>query len=185
MPVRKPITPEEIAQMKKELIPLEQTFELLDVHIVITDREGNILYANKAAQRITGFSLAEMLGKNPGDLWGGHEKDALYAQMWKTIKEDKKPFVCRVTNRKKAGAEFVQELHITPLLDERGEVKYFVSMEPDVTQQVVVEKHMVDISKQRSDLMVALSSSEHKISDLLKQINQMQLSTSPGPQHNN
>ncbi len=39
-------------------------------HMVITDVEGKIMYANKAASAMTGYSNAEIVGSNPR-LWGG------------------------------------------------------------------------------------------------------------------
>lgn len=170
MGIRTTITEKEIGEMKKELSSLEQAFDLLDVHILITDINGNILYANKAAQKMTGYSMQEMLGKNPGDLWGGHEPNSFYANMWKTIKDDKKPFVGRVRNMNKNGFEYTQELHIIPLLDDRGSAKYFVSMQPDVTMQVRNENQQVKNTQERTNLYNQLMQSERRISDLTKKL---------------
>ncbi len=41
-----------------------------DTHTVVTDIHGKILFANQAAQNITGYSLSEMIGNTPR-LWGG------------------------------------------------------------------------------------------------------------------
>ena len=60
-------------------------------HIIITDPDGVVLYANSAVERITGYSEREVLGKTPR-LWGGLMDDELYKKMWHTIKEEKKPF---------------------------------------------------------------------------------------------
>lgn len=168
MSIRTPISKDDIIKMKQELFALEQAFNLLDVHIVITDVNGNIVYANRKAEMVTGYSLSEMLGKNPGDLWGGNDDNALYEKMWKTIKIDKKPFFGRVKNKNKMGLEYVQELHITPLLDSQGNPKYFISMEPEVTIQSKIEADLVNKSRQITELMEMLKQNEQKISDLNK-----------------
>ncbi|KKS17318.1 MAG: PAS domain S-box, partial [Candidatus Uhrbacteria bacterium GW2011_GWB1_41_7] len=49
-------------------------------HIIITDPNGKILYANAAAQKVTGFSLPELLGNTPR-LWGGLMDPKYYQQM--------------------------------------------------------------------------------------------------------
>lgn len=61
----------EFEALRKNIGPLKDAFDLLDDHVVITDPNGAILYANKAVERNTGYILEEILGKNPGDLWGG------------------------------------------------------------------------------------------------------------------
>ncbi len=54
-----------------EIASLVRGFDFVADHVVLTDREGNILYANKAVEKNTGFPLKEIMGKNPADLWGG------------------------------------------------------------------------------------------------------------------
>jgi PAS domain S-box-containing protein len=39
-------------------------------HIIISDVDGKIIYANNAVERITGYSTKEIIGKTPR-LWGG------------------------------------------------------------------------------------------------------------------
>ncbi|NQV00817.1 MAG: CHASE domain-containing protein, partial [Parcubacteria group bacterium] len=85
-------------------------------HIIITDLEGSILYANKAAERITGYLKKEMLGKKSGDLWGGKMDRAFYQKMWKTIKQEKKVFVGELTNKRKSGEKYEVQLRISPVL---------------------------------------------------------------------
>jgi PAS domain S-box-containing protein len=172
MPIRKAITDAEIYEMRHELAPLIVSFDLLPTHIVITDIHGNILYANKAAQDITGYQLNEMLGKNPGDLWGGHEDDQFYKDMWQTIKVEKKPYSGKVKNHSKSGQEFIQQLQITPLLDKTGEPKYFVSIEPDVTVETELRNKLNNQDETVTDLYKMLLKNEQKISDLSSQIKQ-------------
>lgn len=107
----------------------------LQDHIIITDEHGIILYANKAVTEKTGFSLAEVIGKNPGDLWGGHMPKEFYEKLWHTIKTEKKPFVDQVRNKTKNGEDIVDELRITPVLNEAGDVQFFLGIELDVTER--------------------------------------------------
>ncbi|MDP2630899.1 MAG: PAS domain S-box protein, partial [Candidatus Uhrbacteria bacterium] len=71
-------------------------------HITFTDIDGRILFANTAAQRSTGYTLDEMRENTPR-LWGGLMGHDFYEQLWKTIKTERKPFVDKITNRKKSG----------------------------------------------------------------------------------
>jgi PAS domain S-box-containing protein len=69
--IRPSIASDTLRGLMDRLAPLKKGFDMLGDHAVITDTDAHILYANKSAERTTGFSLEEMLGKNPGDLWGG------------------------------------------------------------------------------------------------------------------
>jgi PAS domain S-box-containing protein len=128
----------------KEIASLRRAFDALQDHVIITDENGNILYANRAVEAKTGFSISEVIFKSPGDLWGGKMPRDFYEKMWHTIKEEKKPFVGEVSNRKKDGTEYWQELHIAPILDEKGEVKFFIGIEPDITDRKRKEKFSGD-----------------------------------------
>lgn len=114
---------------------MKRAFDLLKEHVVITDENANILYANKAVEQKTGFSVEEVIGKNPADLWGGKMAKDFYEKMWYAIKIEKKPFVGEVRNVRKDGKEYWQELHISPILDERGDVKFFIAIEPDISNR--------------------------------------------------
>jgi len=119
----------------KEIEPLKKGFDVLTDHVVITDPNANIIYANKAVEANTGFGLGEVIGHNPADLWGGHMAPEFYKNMWQTIKVEKKPFVGEVTNKRKDGSEYWQELHISPILDAAGEIKFFIAIEPNITDR--------------------------------------------------
>lgn len=122
-------------QYLRQVESLKQGFDLLKFHTVITDANGNILYANKAVEAQTGYPYGEILGKNPGDLWGGKMQKDVYEKMWQKIKTQKEPFVGEVRNVRKDGTEYWQELYISPIVDENDVVKFFVGIEPNITNR--------------------------------------------------
>lgn len=133
-------TKNELEILRGKTKPLKDAFDLLDDHVVITDENGFILYANKAVERNTGYPQEEVLGKNPGDLWGGEMPHKFYENMWRVIKTEKKPFVGEVRNKRKDGTEYWQEIHITPVLDEDGAIRFFIGIEPNITDRKEKEK---------------------------------------------
>ena len=130
----------ELEALREKIKPFQDAFDLLDDHVVITDSNGVILYANKAVERNTGYSPEETLGKNPGDLWGGDMPQEFYETMWRTIKTEKKPFVGEVHNTRKEGSRYWQEVHISPILDEKGNVRFFIGIEPTITDRKEKER---------------------------------------------
>jgi PAS domain S-box-containing protein len=109
-----------------------------------------IIYANKAFERLTGYGQEEIIGLNCRFLQGeDREQEARYK-----IKEGmKKNEVIEVTlrNYKKDGTLFHNHLKITPLLDKKGRVLYYLGVQYDVTYQVNAENEI------------------NRLSDLLKQ----------------
>ncbi len=133
MPYRPKYSDEELRYLQKVVEGFSSCFGLLAQHLVITDKDAHILFANRAAQEITGYTFEEMFGKNPADLWGGHMSQEMYEEMWDTIKNKKKSYAAEVENKRKDGTTYWQALYITPVLDEEGEVKFFIAIEPDIT----------------------------------------------------
>ncbi len=123
-----------------EIEPLKKGFDLLQDHVIITDPHAHILYANKAVEKRTGFTVKEVLGRNPADLWGGRMPKEFYERMWQVIAVEKKPFVGEVRNIRKDGRENWQELHIAPVLDGDGEIRFFIGVEPDITERKKLEQ---------------------------------------------
>ncbi|OHA63419.1 MAG: hypothetical protein A2667_03105 [Candidatus Wildermuthbacteria bacterium RIFCSPHIGHO2_01_FULL_47_27] len=132
MPYRKPVPKKQLLKYLKEIKLLASGFDLLSDHVIITDSNANIMYANGAAERSTGFRVKEMIGKNPGDLWGGKMSPSFYRKMWRVIKTKKKPFVGSVRNLKKDGTAYWQKLCIVPVLDDKSGLKYFLGIEPKI-----------------------------------------------------
>lgn len=137
---RKPIALDRIEKISDEIHPLKFVFDQMKDHVIITDENANILYANPAVERHTGFKLHEAIGKNPGDLWGGRMPEDFYQKMWYKIKIEKEPFIADVENQRKDGSTYWQELRISPILDVTGDVKFFIAIEPDVTGKIEINK---------------------------------------------
>ena len=130
---------DEAGSSTKDLMVFKQAVDGVSDHVVITNPEGVITYANKAATKITGYSLEEMVGKKPS-LWGGQMPKEFYEKFWRTIKSDKKPFWSELTNKRKGGELYEAELRVSPILDENGNLLFFVGIERDISKVKAVDK---------------------------------------------
>jgi len=103
--------------------------------ISITDKNGIIIYVNQGMEKITGFKPEEVLGKKIGskDLWGGDMPLDFYQELWNLIKTKKQIVSIEFNNRRKNGEKFVAAVSISPILDDSGEVEFFVSIDRDIT----------------------------------------------------
>ncbi len=138
--LRKPLNIDQVEKLAVEIHPLQVAFDQMDDHVVITDHNANIIYANQAVEKHTGFKIWEVLGKNPGDLWGGRMTKEFYQQLWYRINIEKKTFVGKVENQRKDDTIYWQELRVSPILDVSGNPKFFIGIEPNITTETELAK---------------------------------------------
>lgn len=127
------IANKKIAAEKEELQKFKQAADNSFDHVIIADPNGKILYANAAAERLTGFSFQEMEGKTPG-LWGKQMPQSFYEAFWKIIKIEKKPYSGEVKNKRKDGTIYIASIRVSPILDSKKNVRFFVGVEQDITE---------------------------------------------------
>ena len=104
------------------------------VAISITDARANILYANPAFTRITGYEPEEVFGKNESILSDNRTPHHIYENLWTTLL-DKRPWSDILINRRKNGERYLAALTIAPVLDHRGEITHYLGMHRDVTEE--------------------------------------------------
>jgi PAS domain S-box-containing protein len=125
------------ANLRKKTEDLEKFQQIADSsfdQIIITDPDGIIMYANHATEVLTGFSKGEILGKKPS-VWGKQMSKEVYEKLWQTIKVEKIPYAGEFTNLRKNGEKYLASTRITPLLDAHGDVKFFVAVQRDITEE--------------------------------------------------
>lgn len=111
-------------------------------HTIITNPNGQILFASKAAERMTGYTESEMLGNTPR-LWGGIMGSEFYVEFWQTILSGK-AFIGEIKNRRKNGEMYYTIAHISPLFDEKKRLIGFIGTEEDITN---IKKHEQDLQR--------------------------------------
>jgi PAS domain S-box-containing protein len=114
--------------------------------VVITDAGGNIEYVNPAFTRITGYSREEALGQNPRILKSGKQDLAFYQQLWATILKGD-IWHGEVTNRRKDGSFYIEEMGIAPVRSTRGEVTHYIATKKDVTERKSMEAQLRQAAK--------------------------------------
>lgn len=160
------LTAQQAQDLKKYLLAIENASD----HIIITDAEGVVLYANKAVEEITGFKKEEILHKKAGikALWGGQMDKSFYKKLWHTIKTEKKDFSGEVNNRRKNGELYVAQASISPVI-ENNKVAFFVGIERDITRAKEVDRMKTEfISLASHQLRTPLSAMKWFLEMLLK-----------------
>ncbi len=100
--------------------------------VVMTERDGTIVWVNPAFTRMTGYRAEEAVGQTPRILRSGRQDAAFYRRMWDTILRGE-VWQGELINRRKDGSEFTEELTITPVRRGDGEVTHFIAIKQDIT----------------------------------------------------
>ena len=83
-----------------------EAVEQSPVAISITNTAANILYANSAFERMTGYSSAELIGKNQSILSYKVTPVEVYQDLWAHLTEQK-PWNGVLINRRKDGTRYL------------------------------------------------------------------------------
>ena len=102
--------------------------------IIITDASGRIQYANPAFTAMTGYTKEESLGQKPSLLKSGRHAIAFYRELWETIQSGK-VWHGEVTNRRKDGTFYDEEMRIAPVRDLNGAINGYIAVKHDVTER--------------------------------------------------
>jgi len=113
---------------------LSRSVEQAPVSIVITDLCGCILYANPMFTRHTGYTLDEVVGKNPRILQSGLTPPEVFEDLWHTLGKGQ-VWHGELQNRHKNGALFFEQAVIAPVWDANGRVSHYVAINDDITQR--------------------------------------------------
>jgi PAS domain S-box-containing protein len=103
--------------------------------VVITDTQRCITWVNEGFERVTGYSMNEVLGQRPGKFlqFEGTDKREL-ARLREALNAGK-PYLGELLNRGKGGREYWIELEIQQLKSETGEFLGFMAIENDITER--------------------------------------------------
>ncbi|QHE75074.1 response regulator [Hydrogenophaga sp. PBL-H3] len=103
--------------------------------VVITDTTRRITWVNDGFERITGYSMGEVVGRRPGEFVQFEGTDVLQLARIRDTLNAELPFHGELLNRSKSGREYWIELEIQPLKSESGEFMGFMAIQNDVTER--------------------------------------------------
>jgi PAS domain S-box-containing protein len=124
-------------QNEEQLRILSSAVEQSPVSIVLTDPKGDIQYANPKAVEVTGYTLEELVGRNPRILKSGETPPETYRELWETVANGVWRGVFH--NRRKNGELFWESAAIGPVRDECGGVTHYLAVKEDITQRRAME----------------------------------------------
>ena len=129
----------ELRKSQEQLRQLSRAIEQNPATIVITDTAGNIVYVNPKFTEVTGYSAAEVLGKNPRILKSDKTSPEEYQRLWQTITAGKE-WHGEFQNKRKDGQMYWGLAFISPIADSAGNITHFLAVEEDITEYKLLEE---------------------------------------------
>ena len=118
---------------RKEIEMLSLVANETENAVVITDRTGVIEYINKGFTKMTGYELAEVRGKKPGDFLQGRRTDKeTVTKLGQAIAEQQTIYE-EILNYDKQGNAYWVSLSISPVI-RNGQVERYISIQTDITE---------------------------------------------------
>ena len=108
-------------------------------NIFVTDTAGHIVYFNRAAAEITGYSLEEMVGQNIDFFY--RDKNVA-AGMLEKIAATGQARVYEAVIRDKSGREKIFSVKKSPLFESDGHLVGFMAVSRDVTEERLYEEEL-------------------------------------------
>jgi len=155
----------DITERKESLEQLEISRSLIDATsdvIVVTNAERQIVTINPAFVRETGYTLAEVRGRNPRLMRSGKLPREFYTLMWEEI-ERTGTWTGTFINRRKSGEIYEVLNTITTVRNGRGDVQYYVGVGRDISAVRRMEEQLLYVERYdaRTGLLNRKSLLEH------------------------
>ncbi len=144
-----------IEEKSRRNAKLRRALDACQEMILITDGKGRIRYTNPALCRFTGYQEEDLVGQSPAVLDSPHADPEVLAAMNAALKAGQ-PWSGRVLGRrfgpksfpvaiegqtqKPDEFEYWAGLHVTPIMDRRGNLVGYVQIQRDVSAEVEREK---------------------------------------------
>ena len=120
---------------------LEQAIAASNNGIVISDMQSShqpIIYCNPAFSKITGYAVEKVIGSNCRILQGKDTNPKVVEKIRQCLRLGIHGRVV-LKNYRQDGTEFWNELSLSPVRSERGDLTHFIGVQVDITQRIQAE----------------------------------------------
>jgi diguanylate cyclase (GGDEF)-like protein/PAS domain S-box-containing protein len=136
---------------------MRQVFESVANGITISDAgdaEMPLVYVNPAFERLTGYGLQEVQGRNCRFLQDGETRQPGLEILRKALQERREVRTV-LKNFRKDGTPFWNELYLSPLKDATGHITHYLGIQNDVTAKVEMDANMAHMA--HHDMLTGLA----------------------------
>ncbi len=142
-------------QAEEHILKLSAVVEQSPIGVMITDKAGNIEYVNPRFSELTGYSEAELIGKNPRIIQSGRTPKETYQDLWDTVLHGRE-WRGELQDRRKDGEIYWADEIVFSIKDARSEVAHLVALQEDITARKKAEQSLME-SEAKYSLLVESS----------------------------
>ena len=136
----------ESKKLNEEYQRLSLVAKSTDNIIIITDKEQKIQWANRPFELLTGYSVAEAIGQDPGELLQFEQTSKDTIREIKDALNNKSSFIGDIKNISKGGRIYWLHMVINPVLNESNELINFIAIETDITEKKTNELKILNLN---------------------------------------
>jgi len=156
--------------IKLELLTNENTlldnlFNSAQNSIVITDKKGNIQYANPYFVTLTEFRKEELIENSPRIIKTDYYPESFYTNLWDTITQGK-VWEGVFINKSKSAQLFYEEATITPIFNAHGSIEKYLKIGRNITREKMLLAELSKEIKVAKKVLSTFLPSIHKDSHL-------------------
>lgn len=143
---------------------LQLVVEASNDGIVVAEQEGDdniLIYANPAFERLTGYSVDDILYQDCRFLQADDRDQPGLAAIREAVR-DKRPCRQVIRNYRKDGSPFWNELSITPVFNEADQLTYFIGIQKDVSAEVQALERVRELEAELARLQGQLAALQDK-----------------------
>jgi PAS domain S-box-containing protein len=155
-------------ELKRELDFLNAVLDNAGALVMVVDREGHIRRFNRACEKLSGYTFAEIEGKFPWDTFLPPEDAAVIRQQAFDARVQN-PDACagKYTNYwvSKTGEQYLTQWSNTLLLDARGNMEFMVCVGTDITdrRQAELQLRLKDAAVEHALNAIAVADPEGRL----------------------
>lgn len=127
--------------------------------VIITDPDEKIQWVNDAFERLSGYTLQEVIGFKPGRLTQGPETSISQKQYLRKQISKNEAFSCEILNYHKSGSAYWILLQGQPVFDTDGSLLYYFAIQTDVTERKRVDEILKKSEEKYRDLFDTMPAS--------------------------
>jgi diguanylate cyclase (GGDEF)-like protein/PAS domain S-box-containing protein len=116
-------------------------FDHTDLGIIVTDTHARIVAVNPAYCRMSGYTAAELVGRNPRLQQSGRQDKAFYRELGRTL-DTSGQWQGEIWNRRKNGEAYPVWQNISAVRDARGRTVQFLAVMSDITPVKAVQERL-------------------------------------------
>jgi PAS domain S-box-containing protein len=125
---------------------LLRAVEQSPISIMVIDTNSLIEYVNPKFTQVTGFSVDELVGKNPSVLRMEQTPVKDYEHLWEVVTTGKE-WRGELCNQNKKGELYWAYISVYPVTNERGSIAHYVSIMEDITEHKKSEAMLLQSEK--------------------------------------